>query len=206
MNMPTIYVLLGGFLAPLAVHFLSKTLRSGQPHKDEIDHAIEILPRIHGQLPTLLNLNGKARSALCQAIAKDIRNDCVFVTWTVYRRLQFADRRPPAPSDIQHPASAVLNRVRRLDRDLRRTLLLARRRPDHTTIARHLTYAAMQHTRVWIEYLRFLRDLYPDHYPGLIVPGEPSTAFTISPGSPNNLPSEQQFTPEPVSSGCLSAK
>jgi hypothetical protein len=63
----------------------------------------------------------------------------------------------------------IVARVR-LDHNIKRILLLAQRRPNRIRDGRHIAYAAVRHTRVWIEYLRFSGNLYPEAAAGFAVP------------------------------------
>jgi hypothetical protein len=183
LTIPLVSVLLGA-LAPIGFYLIARKLASGQPHRDEIAHAIDTFPRIHAQLPKLLEADQEARDALCTTIAKDIREDCFFLTFVTWRRLRYAQAEqkpiPNKPTDSQHPAYAVLRDVRRLDRNIRKILLLARRRPDRIRDGRHIAYAAVQHTQLWIEYMRFLRNLYPETYAGLVLAGDTPIGFARS--------------------------
>jgi|SRR5579863_1921937 len=181
MTAPLLVYLLPAVVVPIAFHFISRR-NSAQPPRDELDYVIEIVPRIGKQLAEFLELHRDQRSPFAKAITNAMRDDCSLLLWLIFRRIQFAQfsNKPKNVTDSNHPAYTVLRQMRHLDRNLKRILLLARHRPDRITDGRHLAYAAMQHTRAWIEYLRFLRTLYPDAYAGLVVPGVMPITFARS--------------------------
>src|SRR5579864_5051268 len=60
MTMPVIFYLVGAAIVPIAFHFISRR-DSRLPARDELDHAIETLPRIQRQLRELLELHQAQR-------------------------------------------------------------------------------------------------------------------------------------------------
>jgi hypothetical protein len=181
MTMPVVFYLVGAAVVPIAFHFISRR-NSRLPPRNELDHAIETLPRIQRQLREILELHQEQRAPLAKATVNAMRDDCSVLLWLIFRRLQFAQlsNRRKDVADSRHPAYTVLRQVRRLDRNLRRILHLARYRADRITDGHHLVYAATQHTRVWIEYMRFLRALYPEAYADLLIPGDIPMTFARS--------------------------
>jgi hypothetical protein len=173
MMMPEIFYLLGAALVPLAFYFLS-VRNSSRSGGEELGHAIETLPRIRAQLTKLLESPDEARIPLCMAIVKQMRDDCFLLTFVTYQRLRCA-LQPTGPkklADSRHPAFSSFARMRRLERHLRRVLVLARNRPNRVTGGRHLAYAAVHHNLLWLEYLRFLQALYPESYQQLVLPDD----------------------------------
>src|SRR5579864_6433749 len=89
MTMPVIFYLVGAAIVPIAFHFISRR-DSRLLARDELDHAIETLPRIQRQLRELLELHQAQRAALAKATVNAMRDDCSFLIWLIFRRLQLA--------------------------------------------------------------------------------------------------------------------
>jgi hypothetical protein len=61
MTMPVLFYLVGAAIVPIAFHFISRR-DSRLLARDELDHAIETLPRIQRQLRELLELHQAQRA------------------------------------------------------------------------------------------------------------------------------------------------
>ncbi len=67
MTMPVLFYLVGAAIVPIAFHFISRR-DSRLLARDELDHAIETLPRIQRQLRELLELHQAQRARWRKAI------------------------------------------------------------------------------------------------------------------------------------------
>jgi len=148
-------------------------LETFQRHRTEhrtVEDSLNTMRRITEALSELPNLQGKERAAKRRAIAREILLDTGFVLSMV---MQCWLDEPPKDQEVRERTWDVVDEIRQLNWEVRKSLFLFRFRPRLVADCQRTLHAVLGHYRVWIAYVRLLKAKYPERYGELSVPDLP---------------------------------
>src|SRR5215472_10583761 len=165
----SIFICMAVAIATIGVMILETLQRHRIEHRT-VEDSLNTMRRITETLSELPNLQGKERAAKRRAIAREILLDIGFVLSMVMERWHDD---PPEDQEVRERTFDVMDEIRQLHWELRKSLFLFRFRPRLVADCQRTLHAVLGHYRVWIAYVRLLKAKYPERYGELSVPDLP---------------------------------